>query len=166
MPPMSRRTRRFASAVLAASVVALAAVVAFGPEPAAADDEPVVFAMSVQDPDGRVIASPVVLGDAGQKVEVRMMCESDPRRERMSLVLDPVESFVEGELAYSYELKVAGRVTSAKGTVRLSTGAEQRIDVMGDASDVTMALFAAPIDHPGVENYLVKRRARLAPWQS
>lgn len=165
MSTMPRRTRRLASAVFVACVAASAAVVAFSPASVAVD-ESVVFALSVQDPDGRVIASPVVLGEAGQKVEVRMMCESDPLRERMSLVLDPMESFVDGELAYSYELKVAGRVSSAKGTVRLSTGAEQRIDVMGDEADVTMALFAAPIDYPGVEHYLVKRRARLAPWQS
>lgn len=165
MSPMPRRTRRLASIAFAACVAVSAAVVSSSSASASADEQ-VVFALAVQDPDGRVIASPVVLGGAGQKVEVRMMCESDPLRERMSLVLDPVESFVDGELAYSYELKVAGRVSSAKGTVRLSTGAEQRIDVMGDGSDVTMALFAAPIDHPGVETYLVKRRARLAPWQS
>lgn len=165
MPPMSRRVRRLASIALAALVTMSAAIVSFGPRLASAD-EPVVFALAVQEPDGRVIASPVVLGESGQKVEVRLMCVSDPLRERMSLVLDPMESLVEGEMAYSYELKVAGRVSSAKGTVRLAKGAEQRIDVAGDESDVTMALFAAPIDHPGVEHYLVERRARLAPWQS
>lgn len=164
MSPMPRRTRRLASAALASCIALAACVVALAP--AEVSGEPVVFALALQDPDGSVIASPVVLGDVGQKVEVRMMCRSDPRHERMSLVLDPLESSVDGELAYSYELKVAGRVSSAKGTVRLTTGAEQRIEVDGEGSGVTMALYAAPIGHPGVERYLEDRRERLAPPQS
>lgn len=163
MTPMPRRTRRLASTALATCVGAAALVVALAP--ADLSDEPVVFALALQDPDGSVIASPVVVGGVGQKVEVRMMCESDPRHERMSLVLDPMESSVEGELAYSYELKVAGRVASARGTVRLPTGAEQRIEVDGDGG-VTMALFAAPIGFPGVERYLKDRRERLTRPQS
>ena len=161
MSPMPRRTRRFASWAFGLCVAAAAGLVALTPSDIA-EEEPVVFALAVQDPDGSVIASPVVLGGAGQKVEVRMMCESDPRFERMSLVLDPLESSVDGELAYSYELRVAGRVERARGTVRLPTGAEQRIEVTGGDSGVTLALFAAPIGHPGVERYLKDRRERLA----
>lgn len=165
MPPMSRRTRRRASLAFA-GVVALAFALFSTTTPRDASEGPVVFALSVQELDGRVIASPVVVGGVGQKVEVRMMCESDPLQERMSLVLDPLESSSDGELAYSYELRVTGRVSSARGTVRLHSGAEQRIEVEGEGASMFMALYAAPLGAPGVESYLVNRRERLARHQS
>lgn len=159
MSPMPRRTRRLASAAFLACL-GVAALVA-GHEPASKG--PLVYALAVTSEDGRVLASPVVLGDSGQKVEVRLLCERDPRYERMSLVLDPVASS-EGELSFSFELSVAGRVERARGTVTLATGAEKRISVRSEGlpEGVTLALYAAPLKHPGVEQYLKDRREKLA----
>lgn len=159
MSPMPRRTRRLASIAFAACLVVAALVAGHDPVPA----EPLVFALAVHAEDGRVLASPVVMGDSGQTVEVRLLCEQDPRHERMSLVLDPMTSS-EGELSFSFELSVAGRVDRARGTVTLETGSEKRISVRSEGlpEGVTLALYAAPLKHPGVEQYLKDRREKLA----
>jgi hypothetical protein len=159
---LSQRGRRLGGlAFLAACVLAFH----FYEVPAAAEDDtddPVVFAMSVESPDGRIIASPVVVGSAGGKLEVRLVCEEDPRRERMSLVLDPVAE-TDGAVRYSYELSVAGRFESERGTIELASGRERRIEVRpADAKGVTLQLYSAPINHPGLERYLKARRLRLA----
>lgn len=156
MPAPSRRNRLFATATLA-----VCCVVGFDLFRPAAADEEYVFAMSVQDPDGALLASPVVVGVPGRKVEVRLMCEADARLERMSLVLEPL-SDPAGGLSYSYDLSVAGSVQHARGTVRLEKGTEKRIAVRpGNARGVTLGLFAAPLRQPGLEEYLRARRALL-----
>ncbi len=157
MPPLTRRARFTATVALA--MACLAAFVLFKPAPD--DGEPYVFAMSVRNAEGDVLASPVVVGQAGRKMEVRLMCEADPRLERMSLVLEPVQS-AGGDLAYNYELSVAGHVDGARGTVHLTRGTEQHIRVPGAGTrGVTLALYAAPLKHPGLERYLRERRRRL-----
>jgi hypothetical protein len=152
----SRRARRLATVAM----FALGAL-GFAFYQARPAEEPIVFAMSVQDPEGGLLASPVVVGASGRKVEVRLMCDDDPRLERMSLVLDPI-STEDGAVTYSYVLSVSGSVERAQGTVQLRAGAEKRIAVHpAGAKGVTLALYAAPLKHPGVERYLRERRARL-----
>lgn len=162
--PMTPRARRTATAAFVGCILAAVAVVAM---PASKVEDPLVFALSVLSPEGRVLASPVVVGAPGQKVEVRLMCEKDPRVERMSLVLDPLESSPDGSMDYKYELSVAGRVEKVRGTVRLLPGDEKSIAVrpahgFGDPRGVQLALFAAPLKHPGVEQYLKDRREKRA----
>lgn len=155
-----RLGRRGAVTLLVAGV-ALGWFLADRPAESFGLDDALVFAMAVKSEDGRVLASPVVVGGAGQKVQVRLVCDSDPRRERMSLTLDPIDDG-SGELHYSYELSVPGRVRKARGIVSLQPGSERRISVAGDQAEaLTLDLYAAPIDAPGVERYLKARRTRL-----
>lgn len=156
--PMSRRTRRWATFALVLVVVIGIDLLRSAPGTV---DSPLVFAVSVEEPGGRVLASPVVLGTQGRTVELRLVCESDSSSERMSLTLAPIGGEPE-EMLYSYELSVAGRFDGARGTVRLSPGAEKRIFVHPDEPEgVTLALFAAPVKHEGLEGYLRARRIRL-----
>jgi len=129
--------------------------------------ETLVVAMSVEGADGQVFGSPVVLAPQGRRLRLDLVCEDDPRRERMSLVLDPVRGD-DGSLRYSYSLSVPGRFSGEKGTVDLSPGQEKRIAVRpGDPRrGVTLALFAAPVRDRRVEPYLRHRRARLAKVSS
>ena len=124
-----------------------------------------VFAMSVED-GSAVLASAVVPGEAGQKVQVRMVCEADPAIERMRLTLDPV-GVEDGQVLYSYELSVKGHVETQRGTVKLAMGRERRIKIRSNGpGGVTLSLYAAPLRHPGVERYLQQRKVRLAPAAS
>jgi len=159
-----RRSRRLAT--LGFVVLCGAALLAYSRLGTARPvSEPMVFALSVQDGDG-VLASPVVLGAAGQKVNVRMMCEQDPATERMHLTLNPLGA-EDGQMLYSYELSVAGRVEAEHGTVKLAMGHERRIRIRSNTpGGVTLSLYAAPIRHPGVERYLQLRKARLTPASS
>jgi hypothetical protein len=157
MPPqMTRRTRRNLTLVLSAfCLVALCLYKGTSP-----NDKAMVFALSVQAPNGDLLASPVVVGAAGQKVQVHLVCEKDPRAERMSLTLDPM-GVEDGDLLYSYELSVAGRVQAEHGTVKLAVGRERKINVRPNdpRGGVTLSLYAAPLNHPGVERYLLQRKA-------
>ncbi len=154
---LPRRARFLATLALAAAF--LGAFVLFKPAPDAG--EPYVFAMSVRAANGNILASPVVVGTPGKKMEVRLMCESDPRLERMSLVLEPLQSSGSG-LDYHYELTVPGHVNGACGVVHLTKGVEQEISVGDDGSRrLTFALYAAPLKHPGLTRYLLERRLRL-----
>jgi len=125
--------------------------------------EPVVFAMSIQTSDGSVLASPVVVGEAGKSVAVRMVCEDAPGQERMSLVLEPMSS-TDGQILYSYELSVPGQIPMSRGTVSLSPGAEKSIQVRPNdpKGGVMLSLFTAPLKHPGIERYLKLRKARIS----
>lgn len=162
--PLTRRARRL-------STFALAAVCFLGFDlfEAPVDDPDLyVFAMSVQTDDGRLVGSPVVVGAAGGKVEVRLVCERDPSRERMSLTLDPIVGGEDGHLRYSYVLNVPGRVDREHGTVEINPGDEQSITLRSEDStrSVTLALYAAPLQHPDLERYLKARREKLARTQS
>jgi hypothetical protein len=150
----SRRTRRIALFVIAALGVTLFAFY----KRSSSQDKALVFAMMVQTPGGDLLASPVVVGEEGQRLQVRLMCEEDPREERMSLTLDPL-GIEDGHMLYSYELSVAGRVDSEHGTVRLQPGKERRIEVRpNDPKGVLLSLYAAPLKHPGLEKFLLLRK--------
>ena len=94
------------------------------------------------------------------------MCEQDPAVERMHLTLSPLGT-EDGQMLYSYELSVAGRVNAEHGTVQLAMGRERRIRIHSNTpGGVTLSLYAAPIRHPGVERYLQQRKMRRAPAAS
>jgi len=156
---MSRRKRRLAS-VLLAVFCAAAFWLYKGTSPA---DKAMVFAMTVHAENGDLLASPVVVGEAGQTVEIHLVCEEDPRAERMSLTLSPM-GVEDGDLLYSYELSVAGRVKAERGTVKLAVGRERKIRLHpDDPRGVTLSLYAAPLKHPGVERYLQQRKQVRRP---
>ena len=156
--PMTSRARRLGGALF----LTLSAIAFYLYKPANAADEQMVFAVAVQSDEGNVLASPVVMGEVGQRVQVRMMCEKDPEQERMRLTLSPVGA-EDGQMLYSYELSVAGRLVSERGTVKLSPGNERKIRLRpGDPQGVTLSLYAAPLKHPGLERYLKVRKALLA----
>ncbi len=143
-----RRHRRLATAAFA--FFCAAAFFAYHSRsvtvPPAADDS-MVFSMSVEDSGGDVLASPVVMGEPGQKVQVRLVCEADPQTERMHLTLDPM-GVENGQLLYSYELSVAGHVDSQRGTVKLAMGRERRIHIHpNDSKGVTLSLYAESLGH-------------------
>jgi hypothetical protein len=121
----------------------------------------VVFSMSVADEGGEVLASPVVMSDPGQKVQVRLVCEDDPSVERMHVTLDPM-GIEDGEMLYSYELSVAGHVQSQHGTVKLAMGKERKIRIRpSDNRGVTFTVFAEPL-----KKYMQRRKAHLRPVAS
>lgn len=167
---LARRKRRWTTfafvLVCAAALALMRAPEAASPNAPEAPDA-LVFAFEVQSADGRVIASPVVLGAPGQSVTVRLMCEHYPELERLSITLDPQESTSQS-LLYSYELSVAGRLHKERGTVALSPGDERRIDVLPRDRErgVTLGVYAAPVGHPGIESFLQERRVRLARTSS
>jgi hypothetical protein len=158
--PMTRRVRRLSSLALAA-VCFLGFDLFRAPDP---EPELYVFAMSVQTDDGRLVGSPVVVGQAGGKVAVRLVCERDPSTERMSLTLNPLVGGEDGRLRYSYELNVPGRIDHERGTFAFAPGDEQRVVLRSadPSRSVTLALYAAPVQHPDLERYLKARRAKLA----
>lgn len=153
-PPSSRRSRRiFLFTAVACGLLSLAFYKWNSPQ-----DKALVFAMSVHTPSGDLLASPVVLGQEGQRVHVRLMCEEDPLEERMSIILSPMGR-EDGELLYSYELSIAGRVTSESGTVKLHPGTERQISVRpNDPKGVLLSVYAAPLKHPGLEKFLKLRK--------
>lgn len=124
-------------------------------------EDKVVFSMSVSDEGGEVLASPVVMSDPGQKVQVRLVCEKDPSVERMHVTLDPV-GVEDGEMLYSYELSVAGHVQSQHGTMKLSMGKERKIHIRpNDTKGVTFTVFAEPL-----KRYMQRHRAHPRPVAS
>lgn len=162
---MPLKTQRRAS--LALTAMALLAVALYsGTKPDVS--QPLVFALEVSDPDGRVLGSPLVLGGADQTLTVRLMCERNPAVERLSITLDPISIKERGgdpnSMRYSWELSVAGRVHRERGTLDLPVGDERRIEVGGSdpARQVRFAVYAAPVSHPGVESYLQARKLRLS----
>jgi hypothetical protein len=161
MPPqMTRRTRRNLTLVLSAfCLVALCLYKGTSP-----NDKAMVFALSVQAPNGDLLASPVVVGAAGQKVQVHLVCEKDPRAERMSLTLDPM-GVEDGDLLYSYELSVAGRVQAEHGTVKLAVGRERKINVRREVPVAAEGLApSARRDLIGARYVTVPIAARKTPW--
>lgn len=154
---MNRRCRALATAAFVLLCGVFIAVDVWRSPP---EDERLVFALAVQGHDGQLLASPVVLGAPGQRVQVNLMCRNDPRRERMSLTLDPVDT--SHPLRFSYQLSVAGQVDKARGTVELIPGLERKVAVTPEnPQGLTLAVFAAPLNHPGVEGYLKERKVRL-----
>ena len=160
--PMTARTRRIATLALTAFCL-LACWFYRGTSTSDKVDDRMVFGMTVEAPNGDLLASPVVMGDPGQTVEVHLVCEEDPRAERMSLTLQPM-GVANGNLLYSYDLSVAGHVKNQKGTVQLTPGKERRISVQPDEpGGVTLALFAAPVKHPNLGRYLQNRKLHHRP---
>jgi hypothetical protein len=156
LPLKSRRTRRVA--LIATLTLGLVATLLY--KWSSPQDKALVFAMTVQTPTGTLLASPVVIGEEGKQLQVRLMCEEDPLEERMSLTLQPM-GVEDGHLLYSYELSVAGRVSSERGTVLLEPGEERQIHVHpGDQKGVLLSLYAAPLKHPGLEKFLKLRKLR------
>ena len=153
---LSRRARR----IVFLTVMALGLALVTFYKLSSPQDKALVFAMTVQTPTGDLLASPVVVGQEGQRLQVRLMCEEDPLEERMSITLHPM-GIEDGQLLYSYELSVAGRVSSERGTVRLEPGHERQIHVHpGDSKGVLLSLYAAPLKHPGLEKFLRFRKLR------
>jgi hypothetical protein len=140
-PYRRRNSRRLASAAFALfCAVSVIVWVRHGAHGTTTD--PVVFSMAVQDSEGDVLASPVVVGEPGQTVRVRLVCEADPNQEKMHLTLNPM-GVEDGQLLYSYELSVAGHVDQQRGTLKLSMGRERRIHIRpDDQHGVTLSLYA------------------------
>ena len=115
--------------------------------------------MSVQDDSGNTVGSPVVVGKAGQKVQVRLVCEDNPQVERMRVTLDP-QGIEDGQLLYSYELSVPGHLNEQQhGTVKLAMGHEHRIHLRPAGSKgVLFTLSAEPL-----KKYLAHRRPMPRP---
>jgi hypothetical protein len=143
-----RRRRRLATAAFAFFCAASFFAYYSRSQPGApAPGDPMVFSMSVEDSGGDVLARPVVVGEPGQKVQVRLVCEADPQTEKMHLTLDPM-GVENGQLLYSYELSVAGHVDTQRGTVKLSMGRERRIRIHpNDSKGVTLSLYAESLGH-------------------
>jgi len=163
--PVSLVARRLGlAALVVATVFGLESLDGVTDAQAAPPDDLLVLAMSVETDEGRVVGSPVVVGASGQRVEVRLVCEKNPAKEKMSVVLDPLESTDDGTIRYSYSLSVAGRMSHERGTVELTPGEERRIEVKpanGKRRGVTFALYAAPVNQAGVGKYLRDRKQRL-----
>lgn len=166
---MTLRARRRATAAFGIATIAALWMLDV---PVRESSQPLVFALQVSSPDGQVLGSPLVVGAPGQTVRIRLMCESDPEVERLSITLDPdTDASVDGEggaLRYEFELSVAGRFDRTRGTIELSLGDERHVDIGLDdpARGVRFAVYAAPVSHPGVESFLQARKLRLARGSS
>ena len=155
-PQLSRRSHRFF--FFSAVAVGLLSLAFY--KWSSTEDKALVFAMTVHTPTGDLLASPVVVGEEGKSVRVRLVCEEDPLEEQMSIVLNPIGR-EDGQLLYSYELTVAGRVTSEHGTVKLQPGKERQIRVRpNDPKGVYLSVYAAPLRHPGLEQFLKLRKLK------
>jgi len=163
--PMSVGNRRVATVALSTFCLVACFLYKGAPTPEQPDAR-MVFGMTVESPNGDLLASPVVMGEPGQKVQVHLLCEADPRADRMSLTLEPM-GVEDGQMLYSYDLSVAGRVKSEHGTVKLTPGKERSISVHpNDPHGVTLSLFAAPLKHPNVARYLLNHKLRRHPAAS
>ena len=114
---------------------------------------PLLMALEVRGDRGEVLASPVVLGEEGKRVEVDLVQPGDPDGPRMSLALDPRPT-ADGGLCIGYQLAIGG-VSRGHGNVTLPYG-ENRTLRFGRRGALRM--FAARVPSPELKQFLARKK--------
>jgi hypothetical protein len=154
---------------LLASLVAVGALLSPAPDggapaPVRLTCEPesgdrLVFAMSIADEAGTVLAEPMLVGMCGVPLEMTLAEPGHLEDPRMSLLLEP-QPRDDGRLDIAFEVSVRGRVDAGRGRLQVRPGEERTAHVTYPGGRLEIQLAAFQVPSVELDLYLEHGRAR------
>jgi len=116
--------------------------------------------LSVMDSEGRVVARPRLIAQAGKPAEVVLHDPVDPGHVRLAFRVEATREPT-GEIVLDYALHIPDRDLSAQGHLSLTPGVQEAVDLGGDG-ELFATWLALPVPSAAFDAYLEAESAARA----
>lgn len=116
--------------------------------------------LSLTDSEGRVVARPRLIAQAGKPAEVVLHDPADPAHVRLSFRVEATREPT-GEITLDYTLRIPDRDLSSQGRLSLTPGVQEPVDLGGDG-ELLATWFALPVPSAAFDAYLEAEAAARA----